>query len=526
MTLDEIARRNGLRYPRKQALAMGERSCTWKQLDQRIDRVANALLARGLKKGDLVAVLLANCPEFIELYFGIARAGMIAVPVNYRLTPRELAQILGHAHAALFVVGAAFTDKVKELEPLLPDLRRRWLVGDGQLAGAEHYEEVLRGTSPEPVTSPANENDTFAIFFTSGTTGLPKGAMVSHLNLEANAFNQFIADGSLHEDVNLIATPLYHMGAVFMAVTYMMLGCSQAILEYFDPTAWLDAVQNRKATVALLVPTMINAVVNHSKLTAYDLSSLRLVFYGGGPMPPAVLRRALEYLRCGFTQGYGLTETLEATFLVTSDHVLGGTEVQQKRLASAGREAVGAEVRIVDQTDQDLGAGEVGEVLVRSRSVISGYWNMPEETARVIRNGWFYTGDLGYLDEERYLFLVDRVKDMVISGGVNIYTKEVESVLYNHPAVLEAAIIGLPDDEWGEIVTAAVVLKPGMQASAEDLIEHCRKFLASYKKPKQVHFLGELPKNPSGKILKRELRLMLGGRERAVPKSSETAARS
>jgi acyl-CoA synthetase (AMP-forming)/AMP-acid ligase II len=508
-TLDQIARRNALRFPDKPALVMGERSISWKELDQRVDRIASALLARGLKRGDMVAVLLANCPEFVELYFGIARAGMVVTPVNYRLTANELTQILSHAQPSLFIVGAAFVERARELESTLPELKKRWLLGGGALAGAEDYEQVLAQASDAAVVSAADENDTFAIFFTSGTTGLPKGAMVSHLNLEANGYNQFVADGSLRDDVNLVGTPLYHMGAVFMAVTYMMLGCTQVILEYFDPPAWLAALQKRKASVALLVPTMINAVLNHAKLADYDLSSLRLIFYGGGPMPPAVLRRALERMRCGFTQGYGLTETLEATFLVTADHVLDGNPQQEKRLASAGREAVSAEVRIVDAAGKDLGPNEVGEILVRSRSVISGYWNMPEETAATIRNGWFHTGDLGYLDEERYLFLVDRLKDMVVSGGVNIYTKEVEAALYNHPAILEAAVIGLPDEEWGEAVVATVVLRPGMQASAEELIEHCRVSLASYKKPRQVFFLAELPKNPSGKILKRELRKSL-----------------
>lgn len=505
-TLDQIARRNALRFPDKPALIMGERSLTWKQLDRRVDRVATALLARGLRPGEMVAMLLANCPEFVELYFGVARAGLVATPVNYRLTAGELTQILSHAHPSLLIVGAAFAERARELEPLLPELEKRWVIGNASLPGAEDYEQVLAQATDAALESPADESDTFAVFFTSGTTGLPKGAMVSHLNLEANAYNQFVADGSLRQDVNLIGTPLYHMGAVFMAVTYMMLGCTQVILEYFDPAAWLDALQKRKASVALLVPTMINAVLNHPTLAEYDLSSLRLIFYGGGPMPPAVLRRALERMRCGFTQGYGLTETLEATFLVTADHVLDGSQQQEKRLASAGREAVSAEVRIVDAAGQNLGPNEVGEILVRSRSVISGYWNMPEETAATIRGGWFHTGDLGYMDEERYLFLVDRLKDMVISGGVNIYTKEIESVLYCHPAILEAAVIGLPDEEWGEIVTAVVVMRPGMTVSAEALIEHCRNELASYKKPRLVLFLDELPKNPSGKILKRDLR--------------------
>jgi long-chain acyl-CoA synthetase len=225
-------------------------------------------------------------------------------------------------------------------------------------------------------------------------------------------------------------------------------------------------------------------------------------------MPPAVLDRALRTLRVAFTQGYGLTETLEATFLVAADHVLGGDERQRRRLASAGREAVGAEVRIADDTGRTLGIGEIGEVLIRSKSVIAGYWRQPDLTAEVLRDGWFHTGDLGYLDEDRYLFLVDRKKDMVVTGGVNVYTKEVEAVLYQHPAVREAAVFGVPDDTWGERVTAAVALQPGAQVAESALIEHCRAQLAGFKLPKSVLFLPELPKNPSGKILKRELKRM------------------
>jgi len=509
-SLDEIPRRNALRFPEKSALVMGSESYSWRVLDERVDRLANALRDLGLQRESRVAVLLSNCPEFFEIYFGLARAGMIAVPVNYRLTAGELAEILGHARPGLLIVGEEYLEQARALEALLPELDRRWVVGSGTLAGARNYDEVLASSSHERVESGAEEHDTIAIFYTSGTTGLPKGAMVSHLNLEMNAYNQFLADRSRGEDVNLVASPIYHIGAVFMAVTYMMLGCTQIIVPKFAPVVWLEALQRSRASVALLIPTMINAVLNEPSFDRFDLSSLRLVFYGGGPMPPAVLKRAIERLQCGFTQGYGLTETLEATFLVAADHVLEGSEQQLKRLASAGREAVGAEVKIVDADGTEVAAGEVGEILVRSRSVIKGYWEMPEEGAAVIRDGWFCTGDLGYLDEQRYLFVVDRRKDMVVSGGVNIYTKEIESVLYQHPAVAEAAVIGLPDEQWGEAVTAVVVRRPGVDISSDELIAHCKSALASYKKPQQVYFLDDLPKNPSGKILKRELREQLG----------------
>ncbi len=512
MTLDEIVRRNALRFPDKPALQFGATCRSWKELDARVNRVANALLGTGLKAGDRVALLLPNCPEYLELYFALARSGLIAVPLNYRLTVPELEQVLTHADPALFVAGAEYLQCVQQLMAIFPHLQKSWVVGESGSQGARRFEDVVSAASATPVQAESSEHDTFAIFYTSGTTGLPKGAMVSHFNLEMNSYNQFVADGSLTADINLIATPLYHMGAVFMAVTYMLLGCSQVILGRFEPEAWLNVLDKSRATVSLLIPTMINMVLNARNLDHFELSALRLIFYGGGPMPPAVLERAIKKLKCAFTQGYGLTETLEATFLVAEDHVLNGTEQQRQRLHSAGREAVGAEVRIVDDKDESVGPGEVGEILVKSRSVISGYWKAPEETARVIRDGWFYTGDLGYLDEDRYLFVVDRKKDMVVSGGVNIYTKEIESVLFTHPAVLEAAVIGLPDNEWGEVVTAVVVVRENMQLTSPEVIEYCRQSLASYKKPRRVYFHTELPKNPSGKVLKRELRQSLQSR--------------
>jgi acyl-CoA synthetase (AMP-forming)/AMP-acid ligase II len=505
MTLDEIVRRNALRFPARPALVCESNSLTWAELDARVNRLAHAFLAAGLCRGDRVAALMGNRPEYFELYFACARAGLIAVPLNYRLTPTEASQILALAEPSLLVVDAAHAALARSTLAAMSRPVPLWHVGDPPV-GAIAYEARIASAPATPIAPTGDERDTFAIFFTSGTTGLPKGAMVSHLNLEMNGYNQLVADASRAEDVNLVATPAYHMGAVFMAVTYMLLGCTQVILPQFTAGGWLATLERTRATVSLLIPTMINMVLNAPELGQHDLSSLRLVFYGGGPMPPAVLERAMRTFRCGYTQGYGLTETLEATFLVAADHVLNGTPDQQRRLASAGREAVGAEIRIVDDAGRDVASGEIGEILVRSRSVIDGYWRQPEAGAEVIRDGWFHTGDLGYLDDARYLFVVDRKKDMVVSGGMNVYTKEVEAVLYQHPAVREAAIFGMPDDAWGERVTAAVALKDGASATAEELVEFCRRQLAGFKLPKAVHFLDDLPKNPSGKILKRELR--------------------
>lgn len=506
MTLDGILRRNALRFPRRAAVVADDRARTWADLDARVDRLSNGLLAAGLAAGERVAILAGNCPEYLEIYFACARAGLIAVPVNYRLTTPEARQILADAEPRALIVAADYEPRGHELRALLPCIRHLWVLGAPARDAAGDYEALIAAADPRARTPAANERDCFAIFYTSGTTGLPKGAMVSHLNLEANGYNQLIADRSEAADINLIATPLYHMGAVFMAVTYMMLGCTQVVLSQFSALGWLAALARHRATVSLLIPTMINMLLNAPELERSDLSSLRLVFYGGGPMPPAVLDRALRRLRCSFTQGYGLTETLEATFLTGNDHVLDGDENQRRRLASAGREAVGAEVRIVDEAGHDVATGVVGEILVRSRSVISGYWRQPDLTRAALRGDWFCTGDLGYLDEDRYLFVVDRRKDMIVTGGVNVYTKEVEAVLYQHPAVREAAVFGVPDEQWGECVTAAVSWCEGTSVTTAELAAYCHEQLAGFKCPKRYLVLPELPRNPSGKILKRELR--------------------
>jgi long-chain acyl-CoA synthetase len=291
-----------------------------------------------------------------------------------------------------------------------------------------------------------------------------------------------------------------------MATTYTYLGCTNIIVETFDPSEVQRAIERERTTVCLLIPTMLNMVLNDQEFGSHDLSSLRLIFYGGSIMPVPVLRRAMETIGCSFTQGYGLTETIEATFLTMSDHVLDGVAEQERRLASAGREAPNAEVRIVDDDDRDLPTDEIGEVLIRGRSVIPGYWRSPEETAATIRDGWFYTGDVGFRDADGYLYIVDRKKDVIISGGTNIYPKDVEEVLYGHSAVAEAAVIGVPDETWGESVKAVVVRREGHDVTAEELIQYCRDRIASYKKPRGVEFVDALPKNPSGKILKRELR--------------------
>ncbi len=509
MNLGAIPRRNSRRFPDKPALVFEGVSLTWQQVNDRVNALVHALREMGVGKGDRLGILMHNRFHYWEVYWAAAKAGIIVVPFNYRLTPGDLEQLANHAEIKALVAGEECFSQVDCLRERVKTITIFLGIGKGPEYMADYEELVTTYPIKEPIFE-AEDHDTFAIFYTSGTTGLPKGAMVSHRNLEANSFNQMIADKSMENDINLTVTPLYHMGAVFFGLTYHYLGCTTYINQRFDPKEALESLSREKITVCLLIPTMLNMLLNVPEFEQYDLSRLRLIFYGGGPMPQSVLEKAIKQIGCGFTQGYGLTETLEASFLVSSDHVLEGTEKQRKRLLSAGREAVGAEVRIVNESGIDLPYGEVGEILIRSDSVIQGYWKMPEVTAETIKGGWFFTGDLGYLDDDRYLYVVDRKKDMIISGGVNIYPKEIEEVLYANPKVLEAAVIGVCDEMWGENVMALVVLREHTIATESEMIEFCKLHLASHKKPKIVQFVDGLPKNPSGKILKGVLRDMYG----------------
>ncbi len=506
MLFGEIVSRNARRNPDQIGISYGERRWTWRQVDQRSNQLANMFLASGLKKGDRVAILDQNSDTYIEIYFGLAKAGIIAVPINYRLSPGEMINLISNAEPEAFIMGGDYFKIAESLRGQLPSVKRYIGIGSPP-KWMENYETIIAGQPTKEPSVDLCEDDVFSIMYTSGTTGLPKGAMSTHRNYTLNALVVIIADHSSRDDKNLIISPLYHAGALFYSTAYMSLGCPQVIMKQFDPRKVLELIEKEKISVCLLIPTMLNFVLNHPDFGKHDTSSLRRIFYGGGPMPLPILEKAIQSLRnCGFTQGYGLTETLETNLLLAEDHVLGGALKQQERLNSAGRESATYEVKVVDDHGKEVPRGGIGEVWVKGPAVIKGFWRNPEETARTIEDGWFKTGDLGKMDEDRYLYIVDRKKDMIISGGENIYAKEIDDVLHSHSAVLEAAAIGVPDKDWGEAVKAVIVLKQGKAATEQEIIQFCKERLASYKKPKSVEFVNELPKTASGKILKRDLR--------------------
>lgn len=502
----EMAYINAAKFSDKLAIVYRDKRKTWQEFDKSTNMLANMLLDRDFKKGDRLAILSQNCDEYLEWYFGCAKTGIISVPINYRLSESEMINLLNHSDPKGMIIGEDYYKTVEKIKDSLAvglyfgqgSAEKEWIVD---------YGTSLQNYPDNPPDVSIEEDDVFCIMYTSGTTGLPKGAMSTHRNYVVNCISVTHAQRITTNDINLIAPPLYHAGALFHSLSYIMLGCTQIVLKQFDTKEVLKTIQNEKATSCLMIPTMLNFLLNDPDFDQFDTSSMTKIFYGGGPMPVALLEKALALMKdAQFTQGYGLTETLEATFLLPEDHVLDGSGNQNDRLGSAGKETPLYEVKIVDLEGNKVPCKTVGEVWVRGPSVIKGFWRDPEQTENSISDGWFKTGDIGILDEDRYLYILDRKKDMIISGGENIYTKEVEDVLHLHPTIFEAAVIGVPDPEWGENVKAIVVLKEGMCASEEELIQFCKERLARYKRPRSVAFVNELPKNPSGKILKRDLK--------------------
>ena len=507
MSVGEILRRNALNFPDKTALVFEDRRIAYGELNTTVNRVAYHLLRKGLQKGDRLATLLHNGVEFIELYFACAKSGLVLVPLNNLLKARELVPILAYIKPRALVFDHDFVELTKEMLPKLPFIQFPICLEEDP-AGFQPYNAFREGESDQEPDVVLSDDDLVSIFLTSGTTGRPKGVMRTHRHDWINMISCALEMGVRHDDLALLLFPFYHVTFVDN-MRHLLMANTVAILREgkFDPHHVLRILSREAITMCQMVPTMINALLQVEDLEAYDLSRFRLLIYAASPMPVELLKKAMKRLNCRFVQMYGQTETGPATTaLQPEDHLLEGSEDQMARLASAGRAILDYEIRIVDEEGRDVPMGEVGEIAVRSEAMTKGYWDLPEETARTIRDGWLYTGDFGRMDADRYVFIVDRKNDMIISGGKNIYPREVEEVIYKHDAVLETAVIGVPDEYWGESVKALVVLKPGKEANEEEIIALCKDNLASYKKPKSVEFRSRLPKSPTGKVLKRTIR--------------------
>jgi acyl-CoA synthetase (AMP-forming)/AMP-acid ligase II len=493
----DVLRNPATRFPDRACVTEGTRSITFAQADHRASRVAASLAELGVGKGERIGLLARNELEYLEIQVAAQRAGAILVPLNFRLSPAELVYIVDDSGITLLVHGPGLADVAHQLAVA----RTLHLGEDGH---GDPYDELLDRalTTEEPgldADTPAN------ILYTSGTTGRPKGALVTNAGLYARSMALALDVGAAPGSVFVQTLPMFHIAAT-TAYSFTLRGSSLVMLKEFTVDAVVDTLHTHRATHVLLVPTTINLINNAEGIDPHRFDHLELVIYGASPIAPEVLRRAISVFRCGFLQLYGMTETFACSLLRTDDHDPDG---RPELLSSAGTDAISYETRVVDDQGRPCPNGSVGEIVARGPALMTEYWHAPDESARSLRHGWMHTGDLGYRGENGYLYVTDRLKDMIISGGENVYPREVEDVLYAHAAVLEAAVIGVPDERWHERVHAVVVIRPGVLVTEEELMNHCRSVLAGYKCPKTVAFVASLPKNATGKILRRELRTTL-----------------
>lgn len=505
MNITQGLRRAALTLGKRDALLCGGQKVTWAELENRTARLAGALMQLGIGADDRVALLALNGVHFFEFFYGVPWAGGIIVPVNTRLAIAEMAYMLNHAGVRILLVDEHFLQQARQLRELAPTLEQVILIGERR-ADCLHYESLLAASRPLEDVLRGGE-DIAAIIYTGGTTGLPKGVCLTHGNMVVNTMGSLYNMGFNEDTIYLHTAPLFHLAGGGRIYTTVMARCFGIILPSFSPLEVLQHIEKYRVTHLLLVPTMVNMVMHCREFFEYDLSSLTDITYGASAMPEAVLRLAMERLpQVRFQQSYGMTElSPAATLLGPKYHVLEGPHAG--KLASCGQPICNADIRIVDERNRELPRRSVGEIVVRGPMVMKGYWNNPEETAKAVRNGWMHTGDAGYMDEDGFIYVVDRVKDMIISGAENIYSAEVENAIYQDPRVKECAVIGIPSEEWGESVHAIVVLKDGETMAPDEVIEQCRQWIAGYKIPRSVEIRpAPLPLSGANKILKTALR--------------------
>lgn len=491
------------------------RQTTYAELDRRASQVAQALIADGCKPDARIGFMGKGSDRYFEMLYGAFKAKAVVVGVNWRLAAPEVAYVLNDSKTEILFVGAEFYDLVEKVLPECPTVRKV-IALDGGRNDWQSFDDWRDAAKAEDPMLPAAPDDDVIQLYTSGTTGHPKGVQLTNANY-ISIFKQGAGAGWANwgeDDVVLVCMPLFHVAGVNIGILGNLHGCRNVILKDVDPQVILQLIESEKLTIAFMVPAVILFLLQQPNIASTDVSSLRQILYGASPIAEDVLRRAQDTFKgAGFVQLYGLTETAGgATSLPPDAH-----DPAKGKLRSCGIVSPDMEIRVVDENGKDVPVGEVGEIVIRGGSVMKGYWNRAEATQDAIRDGWFYSGDAGFFDKDGYLFIHDRVKDMIVSGGENIYPAEVENALFGHPAIADAAVVGVPHEKWGEAVKAIVVLKPGEQATQDDIIAFAKTRIASYKVPKSVDFIDALPRNPSGKILRRELRAPYWeGRERMV----------
>jgi long-chain acyl-CoA synthetase len=508
-TFADIVNRNALLHSNEEVFICGSQRITFSQFNRRVNSLVHALSEAGLKKGDGIGMLSWNCLEYTDFYGAAMKGGFIASPFNPRLHSEELEYLINYSEAKALFVGPELVTTVHELRSRLPKVEHYISLAGADPDMLSHDDLISSYPSHDPGVD-LYPDDPYLIFYTSGTTGVPRGGLYTHRRKLDNTRIKALEMGAKPGDKHIMVLPFFHIGGDSHVWPFFLVGGANVIMleRSFDPSAVLKIIQEEKATDLHIVPTQLNAMLSRKDIKDYDLRSLNRIYYAASPMPVELLRRGLEIFGPVFSQGYGQTESgPQITCLPRKNHqVLDRPPEEQKVLASCGQPSLGVHVRVVDEQNKDVEPGKVGEIIAQSESIMVEYWKRPKETSETIVDGWLHTGDLGYYDEKGFIYIVDRKKDMIVTGGENVYSREVEDVLYKHPGISEAAVVGIPDPVWVERVHAVIVMKEGIQATQEEIIAFCKSHLASYKSPKSADFVDSLPKNPQGKILKKEIR--------------------
>jgi acyl-CoA synthetase (AMP-forming)/AMP-acid ligase II len=507
MLIGDIIRREARIRSHKLAVVDGDKEYNYQEVNHRVNRLANALLEMGVAKGEKIAFMGNNSHQFVEFYFAIAKIGSIAVPINARFSSNEASYVLRNAEVTLLIYDEDMEETIQKMRTTIPEVTQYISTGNAGY-NVLSYEELISCTSDAEPHEAVEPDDIAMIMFTSGATGFPRGVVSTHRNIMANTNTMCLELDLVPEDVSLLAMPLFHLGGLWPMLSMVYRGGTTILMTRFDLEPMFEIIQKRKVTFINLVPTVLGRIISHPNISSYNLKSIRLIMYAGAPIPREQLKNAMKLLgHHRLTTGLGATEANGAlVHFRSSEHTLEGP--MASKLGSVGKDAMGVQIAIVDEEGKEVPNGQPGEIIGKGGNIAQSYWKLPKESAETFKDGWLYTGDIGYRDQDGYIFIVDRKKDIIISGGENVSSREVEEVFYQHPGVYEAAVVGVPDNEWGESIKAVIALKAEFVGKVDDkeLIEFCGARLAGYKKPRSIDFLTELPKNAAGKIDKSALK--------------------